>query len=502
MTSKITPAVRAALEAAVGAGQRLLRRRQDLRLRPRRILARGDRPRSPTSSSARGRRPRSPPCSRSRTPNGIPVTPRGGATGLCGGCVPVCGGIVLSLERMNRVLEIDADNQMAVTEAGVRLSDFTKAVEESGLYFPPHPGDESAMMGGLVATNAGGSRAVKYGTIRNYVRGLELVTAGGRRPPARRQAREVEHRLQPHAPRHRLGGHARRRHQGHPPSQGQARPHALARRALRGARAGPRDRPPHHEAGHRPAGHRVPRDRAHHPDRGAHPQEVADQARQNPPPDHPRRRVRRGDGPPVRRPWPRSACEKGAIDVFIADTPSKQDEVLAIRSKIYDAIKSGTVEILDIAVPRAEVAGHVRKVREVAAKHGVWLPTFGHAADGNVHTHIMKARYEGGAHGARPGERVAAQSRPRPRGALPRLQGARRGHLGRARHRPGQEALPLRSFSTSRQIELMRGIKRVFDPHGHHEPRQDLRLTPARGGFRPGICAGRNRAMNRPVRGE
>src|SRR4030042_3557089 len=72
----------------------------------------------------------------------IPVTPRGGATGLCGGCVPVLGGIVLSLERMNRVLEIDADNQMAVTEAGVRLSDFTKAVEEGGLYFPPHPGDE------------------------------------------------------------------------------------------------------------------------------------------------------------------------------------------------------------------------------------------------------------------------------------------------------------------------------------------------------------------------
>ncbi|MBN2266630.1 MAG: FAD-binding oxidoreductase, partial [Candidatus Aminicenantes bacterium] len=70
----------------------------------------------------------------------VPVTPRGGATGLCGGCVPVCGGIVLSLERMDRVLEVDADNQMAVAEAGVRLSDFTEAVEAAGLYFPPHPG--------------------------------------------------------------------------------------------------------------------------------------------------------------------------------------------------------------------------------------------------------------------------------------------------------------------------------------------------------------------------
>jgi glycolate oxidase len=109
----------------------------------------------------------------------FPVTPRGGATGLCGGCVPACGGIVLSLERLGRIVEIDVDNQMAVTEAGARLSDFAKAVEDAGLYFPPHPGDESAMMGGLIATNAGGSRAVKYGTIRNYVRGLDVVCPTG-----------------------------------------------------------------------------------------------------------------------------------------------------------------------------------------------------------------------------------------------------------------------------------------------------------------------------------
>jgi glycolate oxidase len=110
---------------------------------------------------------------------GIPVTPRGGATGLCGGCVPVCGGIVLSLERLDRIIEIDARNQMAVVEAGVTLLAFEKAVAEAGFDFPPHPGEESAMIGGMIATNAGGSRAVKYGVIRNYVRGLEVVTAAG-----------------------------------------------------------------------------------------------------------------------------------------------------------------------------------------------------------------------------------------------------------------------------------------------------------------------------------
>ena len=178
MTSKISPAIRAAIEAVVGAGNafsdpertidyghdefslREIARQPDLVVRP-----------GTTAEVAA--------VLRIANEARVPVTPRGGATGLCGGCVPVLGGIVLSLERMDRVLEIDADNQMAVTEAGVRLADFTKAVEEAGLYFPPHPGDESAMMGGLVATNAGGSRAVKYGTIRNYVRGLELVTAAG-----------------------------------------------------------------------------------------------------------------------------------------------------------------------------------------------------------------------------------------------------------------------------------------------------------------------------------
>ena len=110
----------------------------------------------------------------------IPLTPRGGATGLCGGCVPVYGGIVISLEKMNKIIEIDKGNQMAVVEAGVPLMEFYTAVEEAGLFFPPHPGDESAMIGGLIATNAGGARAVKYGVIRNYIRGLEVVLPSGK----------------------------------------------------------------------------------------------------------------------------------------------------------------------------------------------------------------------------------------------------------------------------------------------------------------------------------
>ncbi|HEK86035.1 MAG TPA: FAD-binding oxidoreductase, partial [Candidatus Aminicenantes bacterium] len=74
--------------------------------------------------------------------NKIPVTPRGGGTGLAGGCVPVYGGIVLSLQRMNRFVELDRHNQMAVVEAGLTLGEFIQDLEREGFYFPPHPGDE------------------------------------------------------------------------------------------------------------------------------------------------------------------------------------------------------------------------------------------------------------------------------------------------------------------------------------------------------------------------
>jgi glycolate oxidase len=164
------------------------------------------------------------------------------------------------------------------------------------------------------------------------------------------------------------------------------------------------------------------------------------------------------------------AClEKGAIDIFVADTACKQDEVLAIRSKIYDAIKAGTVEILDISVPRAEVAGHVRKVREVAARYGMWLPTFGHAADGNVHTHIMKARYEDGRMVPVP------ESEWKDKADLVREELFRdcreRGGVISGEHGIGLVKKPYLSIVLDeRQIEIMRGIKRVFDPNGIMNP--------------------------------
>ena len=110
----------------------------------------------------------------------IPVVVRGGGTGLCGGAIPVYESIVLSMERLNKVLEIDEKNMMAVLEAGVTLAALLETLKKyKGLSFPVHPGDEAAHMGGMAATNAGGARAVRHGIMRNHIKGLEVVLPNG-----------------------------------------------------------------------------------------------------------------------------------------------------------------------------------------------------------------------------------------------------------------------------------------------------------------------------------
>jgi glycolate oxidase len=110
----------------------------------------------------------------------IPVTARGAGFGYVGGCVPAWGGIALSLERMNRIKEINAGDFVAVAEAGVILQTLQDAVERKGLYYPPDPASRAdCSIGGNVATNAGGPRCLKYGVTRDYVLGLRAVLADG-----------------------------------------------------------------------------------------------------------------------------------------------------------------------------------------------------------------------------------------------------------------------------------------------------------------------------------
>jgi glycolate oxidase len=123
-------------------------------------------------------------CARER----VPIVPRGAGTGYSGGAVPIHGGVVLSLERMNRILEIDESNLLAIVEPNVVTGDLQDAVERVGLFYPPDPASlRQSVIGGNVAESAGGPRAFKYGTTKAYVLGLqavlptgEIITTGGK----------------------------------------------------------------------------------------------------------------------------------------------------------------------------------------------------------------------------------------------------------------------------------------------------------------------------------
>lgn len=110
----------------------------------------------------------------------IPVTPRGAGTGLSGGALPHLGGVLLSMERMNSILEIDERNLQVTTEPGVITEVLQEAVKAKGLFYPPDPSSRgSCFIGGNIAENSGGPKAVKYGVVRDYVLNLEVVLPTG-----------------------------------------------------------------------------------------------------------------------------------------------------------------------------------------------------------------------------------------------------------------------------------------------------------------------------------
>ena len=110
---------------------------------------------------------------------GVPVTTRGAGVGYVGGCVPVQGGILLSVGKMDRILEINPSDGVAVVEPGVILNDLQTAVRAQGWYYPPDPASiRECSIGGTIAMNAGGPRCVKYGVTRHYILGLEVVLPG------------------------------------------------------------------------------------------------------------------------------------------------------------------------------------------------------------------------------------------------------------------------------------------------------------------------------------
>ena len=321
--------------------------------------------------------------------SGIPLTPRGAGTGLSAGCVPSKGGVVLSLERLNKVINVDKENQSITLQAGVTLEALFTAVEEAGLFFPPHPGDEGAMVGGLAAANAGGARAVKYGTIKQFIRALTVVFPDGRTV--------------------KLGGNTLKSSSGYHlmdlmiGSEGTLGIITEATLSLL-------------------------------PKRGASVTLVIPFEKINNAIECVQVIFQHGIVPfavefvehsvisfvekLLNKSWPAKqgsaslliilegpgeeellvSAERIAeiteqmepLDVLIADKKENQADILEIRSMIYEALRPGTAELFDVCVPRAQIAGHVEFVHSLEEKIGMNLPTYGHAGDGNIHTHAMK----------------------------------------------------------------------------------------------------------------
>jgi len=397
----------------------------------------------------------------------IPVTPRGGGTGLCGGCVPVFGGIVLDFVNMNRVLEIDKVNFMAVAEAGVTLSQLYEALDSQKLFFPPHPGDEFAMLGGLIACNAGGARAVKYGTIRNFVRGVEVVLPTG----------EILD----------FGGKIIKDSSGYSllhlmvGSEGTL---GVITKATISVMLPSNVTwflviPYNDLSGAMGSVLKIIQN-------GILP--LALEFLDND--------VIEVTEKFLGKKWPCGGFQSylmiivdgatgeevektvgllaeiclanNAEDVFIANTKQKQAEILHIRSQVYEALKPETIEILDIVVPRSEIVQHVSAVRLIADKYKVWLPTYGHAADGNVHTHIMKMGFKDG----KPSNLIEnwQDYYLKIKEEIYRDAVLRGGKIS-GEHGIGLSKKEfLQQFLPKRQIDLMREIKKCFDPNNILNP--------------------------------
>lgn len=325
---------------------------------------------------------------------GVPVTTRGSGTGLSGAAQPQPGGVVVSFERMNQVLEIDEENHVAIVQPGVTLAELDEITAKHGLVYPVYPGEYTASLGGNVATNAGGMRAVKYGVTRHQVLGLEAVLATG----------EVI----------RTGGRYVKSSTGYDLTQliiGSEGTLALVTEAI--LKLYPR--PAHSATVLAPfreldaVMHAVPRvvasgvgplileyidtltmagmTRTMGADLGV-PEDVKEATVAY-------LVVMMEDAHEDRldedvQAVSEQLVELGAIDAYVLPSTAATQLVEAREKAFWLAKAADADDIVDIVVPRAAIAEFMRRVAELAESHGTFTAGCGHAGDGNVHMSVFQ----------------------------------------------------------------------------------------------------------------
>jgi glycolate oxidase len=397
----------------------------------------------------------------------LPVTPRGAGYGLSGGAVAVQGGIVLSTEKMNRILEIDRHNLMVTVEPGVITGDIHRAVEAEGLFYPPDPASlDSCSIGGNVAEGAGGPRAVKYGTTRDYVCGLEVVLPSG-------EVFSTGGKLVKNVTGYSLIGLL----------VGSEGTLAIVTRIILRLLPLPRvqvdllvpfddfqaaadtvaDIIAHRvlptamefmEQDSLLAVERLLQRELPYRDAAAH---LLIQLDGNTPAAVDADMELVGD----------LCLQHGAQDLLVARDRPTRERLWEARRKIIDSLnnESPVNHMEDVVVPRAEIHRLLRGMKEIAGRHGVRIISFGHAGDGNVHVNVLKDDL--------PLERWEALM-PAVQEEIYRLALALGGTItgehgiGATRRR----YLPLALDEA--QIELMRRIRAAFDPNDILNPNKIL----------------------------
>ncbi|HEX9745536.1 MAG TPA: FAD-linked oxidase C-terminal domain-containing protein [bacterium] len=321
----------------------------------------------------------------------IPVTPRGGGTGLSGGALPVHKGIVLGLRRFTNVLEIDKENLFAVVETGVITETFQNMVEAEGLFYPPDPASRgSCFIGGNIAENSGGPRAVKYGVTKDWIYGLEVVLPTG----------EI---IRP-------GGKLLKNVSGYNLTQliiGSEGTLGIATKAIVRLISKPKFRSvllatfndPHtackivprlFHAGITPSA-------CEFMERDAIKMAEVHLEKEWPDSDAAAQLLIEIDGNDEEKVNEQietvgMMCdENGARDVLLAETGQKVENLWALRRSIGEAVKSKSIyKEEDTVVPRAQLADLFVGVKEICKTGGIRSVCYGHAGDGNLHVNLLK----------------------------------------------------------------------------------------------------------------
>jgi len=386
----------------------------------------------------------------------IPVTPRGQGTGLVGGAVAVHGGIMMNLSAMNRILELDEATMTLTVEPGVLLMDIYTYVEAYDLFYPADPGEKSATIGGNINTNAGGMRAVKYGVTRDYVKGLEVVLADGTVLM--------------------LNGKNAKNSSGYSLKDliiGSEGTLAVVTKAI--LRLIPLPRRvvsllvPF--SGLEEAIQAVPRlARLKKMPTSIEFMEkeviiAAEEylGKKFPDKSAPAYLLLSFDGnssSEIEEAYGSAAetcLECGALDAFIADTVERRENIWKARGAFLEAIKASTSEMdeCDVVVPRDRIIDVVRYTRQIQEEINIRIMSLGHAGDGNLHIYVLR-------------DALAEQEwQDKLTAVFSRLY-ARAKELGgqvSGEHGIGFAKKQFLAESLGQPaIEIMRGIKHVFDP--------------------------------------